>query len=120
MAFRRIKKADRVGSVSVSGDRVRLSQALESALIRRGQIEPRKRTYAVSIKKNEINGLTKLKYLESEREKQSCEINPEDQQLALPLDAPIVDLLSVAEAKRRAAGIPQRRLAEMLGIQGNR
>jgi len=38
-------------------------------------------------------------------------------QLALPLVAPPIDLFAAAETKRKAAGIPQHRLAKQLGIR---
>ena len=38
-------------------------------------------------------------------------------QFALALVAPVIDIFAIAEAKRQAAGIPQHRLANQLGIR---
>jgi len=122
--FRRIRVAHRSGSVS--GDRVRLSDALERKLVALDRIEPRTRTYAArapvpAIAKRPAWPMPAVEQLAAKGRFLSGDnvetVRAVAEQLALPMVAPVIDLAAIAEAKRKALGIPQREVARLLGIR---
>jgi hypothetical protein len=99
-SFQRKKKAQRSGS-SVTGDRVRLSKALENRLVGRGKIKPRRRTYA-----SRLPQITTALAVESDSPTMTTPV-----QLAFALDAPVINVFDLVEARRQAEGESQRSLA---------
>jgi hypothetical protein len=117
-SFRRIKVGEWRDGVTVTGDRVRLSDGLAAKLHSRGRIRPFRKTYSArrtTTATTQSQTLTHSEQRLPAPNSLTTTIPPIQLSLFSPPEAPVIEWRARAEQKRQALGLSQAKVASLLG-----